>query len=57
MSASDAQMKTLIRSIEGIKALQISHDPIDERLEVVEKKQKTYKIGKPEPFTRDPANL
>jgi hypothetical protein len=42
MSASDVQVKTLI---EGIKALQISHDRIDERLEVVEEKKKTYKIG------------
>jgi Retrotransposon gag protein/Zinc knuckle len=52
VSASDAQVKILI---EGIKALQISHDRINERLEVIEKK--TYKICKPEPFTGDPAKL
>jgi Retrotransposon gag protein/Retroviral aspartyl protease/Zinc knuckle len=52
-ASSDLQMKNLI---EGMKALQIANEKIEERLESTERKGK-YKLGKPEPFKGDPTKL
>jgi len=52
--ATNDQLKNLI---EGMKSLQVSNARLEDRIKATEKKEKPYKIGKPDPFTGDPTKL
>jgi hypothetical protein len=56
--ATEEQIKNLIN---GFNKLKLNGDQANERIDRMEKREekrkKPYKIGKPEPFTGDPAKL